>query len=149
MLSWIIRKQWKIDSHVRYRPVDCSSVLICRRKLAVSSNERHSQDYRDARESWGVIQDQHDPRQPRHCCGTRIDISYRHTEQNPSPSDTPCWDPSRTIDTVNHQNVHHFLYALFSSVSREIFLIKLINSQSMSQYFILGKCPRMNFFSTC
>lgn len=93
----------KINSHVHYHPADCLLILICQRKLAVSSSERHSQDCRDARESWGVRQDQHDPRQPRRCCGTRIDISYRRMERNPSPSDIPCWGPSQTVDTVSHK----------------------------------------------
>lgn len=95
-----------MDSRVHYRQVDYWSVSTCRRKSAASSSERRSQGYRDARGSWGVIWDRRDPPRPRRCCGKRIDISCRRTGRNPSPSDTPCWGPSRTVDTADHQN--HF-----------------------------------------
>lgn len=100
------------NSHVRYHQVDCSSILICQRRLVASSSERRLQDCQDARESWGVTQDQHDPRQPKRCCGTHIGTFYHRTERNPSPSDIPCWDPNRTVDTVDYQNLHHFTYFL-------------------------------------
>lgn len=48
-----------------------------------------------------MIRDRHDPPRPRRCCGKRIDISCHRTGQNPSPSGTPCWGPSRTVDTAD------------------------------------------------